>query len=416
MTERQAIAMGQGTALPGAGPGARRLARRSRNIADLRDGALKRLPRAISDFIDGGAEDEVTMRRNRTAWAGPRFAPRILSDVTDVDLSADPLDPGWSLPFMIGPTGAAGFLWPQGDTVLARAAHARGVPFALSTSANISIEDLRAATDGPLWFQCYIFRQRSFSEALIARAAAAGYEALVITVDFPVGGNRERDYRNDFTMPFRYTPRIVWDFATHPRWSLSILRHGTPRLANLDGFTASNDTAAVASSVGRNYDAGFDWDDLARIRDLWPGKLVVKGVVRPDDTRRLVALGADAVVVSNHGGRQLDGGIATMDALPGVVRAAGGRVPVLVDGGIRRGSDVVKAMALGAKGVLLGRTTLYGLAAAGPEGVARAMDIMTAEVKRTMQFCGVTRTGDIGPDCLAPGTYPTSNERETEND
>lgn len=392
---------------PGAPFGKR--TRRVRNIADLRAGALRRLPRAIADFIDGGAEDEVTLDRNRAAWSEPRFAPRILADVTEVDLSTRVLGTDWPQPFMIGPTGAAGFLWPGGDVALARAAHDAGVPFALSTSGNISIEDLRASTEGPLWFQCYIFKQRAFSDQLIARAAAAGYETLVITVDFPVGGNRERDARNDFTMPFRYTPRIFWDFATHPQWSLSILRHGTPELANLRGFTASSDASEVASSVGRNYDAGFDWDDLARIRERWPGTLVVKGVVRPDDARRLVALGADAIVVSNHGGRQLDGGVATLDALPGVVAAVAGAVPVLVDGGIRRGSDIVKALALGASGTLLGRTTLYGLAHAGPEGVTRALDILRTEVRRTMQFCGVTRVSDIGPDCLAPGTYPTAH-------
>ncbi|KMK65912.1 alpha-hydroxy acid oxidase [Puniceibacterium sp. IMCC21224] len=375
---------------------------RAHNIADLQRAALRRLPRAIADFIDGGAEDEVTLQRNRQAWAEPRFAPHILTDVTEVDLTTRILDSEWAQPFMIGPTGAAGFLWPDGDLALARAAASAGVPFALSTSANISIEALRASVDGSLWFQCYIFKQRDFSDALIARALAAGYDALVITVDFPVGGNRERDHKNDFTMPFRFTPRIVWDFVIHPRWSLSILRHGTPQLANLQGFAASNDTATVASSVGRNYDAAFNWDDLARIRDRWPRKLIVKGVVRPDDAERLIDLGVDAIVVSNHGGRQLDAGIATLDALPGVVAAARGRVPVLIDGGIRRGSDIVKAIALGASGVLLGRATLFGLAAGGSVGVARALDILRSEVKRTMQFCGVTRVADIGPDILAP--------------
>ncbi len=382
---------------------ARRI-KRARNIADLREAALRRLPRAIGGFVDGGSEDEVTMTRNRVAWAEPRFAPRILTDVTEVDQSTTILGQKWAHPFMIGPTGGIGFVWPRGDVALAKAASASGVPFTLSTSANTSIEDLRASVDGSLWFQCYIFKQRDFSDRLIARALAAGYEALVITVDFPVGGNRERDYKNDFTLPFRYTPKIVWDFATHPGWSISILRNGTPGLANLHGFTASNDVSEVASTVGRNYDAGFDWDALARIRDRWPRKLVVKGVVRADDTKRLIDMGVDAIVVSNHGGRQLDSGIATCDALPVVVAAAAGRVPVLVDGGIRRGTDVVKALAMGAKGVLLGRTTLYGLAAGGFEGVERALDVMKSETKRTMQFCGVTKIADIKPDCLASGS------------
>ncbi|MFN3209904.1 MAG: alpha-hydroxy acid oxidase [Roseovarius sp.] len=367
---------------------------------DLRSAARLRLPRAFADFVDGGAEDELTLAGNRRAWAETTLAPHILTDVSEVDLSCSVMDQNWTRPFMIGPTGAAGFLWPKGDLALARTAARTGIPFVLSTSANISIEDLRRQIDGPLWFQSYIFRDREFTERLIRRAEAADYSGLVITVDFPVGGNRERDYRNGFTVPFRYRPRVVWDFAIHPLWSMQMLADGTPELANLRDFTSDADPSEVASSVGKNYDAAFDWDDLARIRDLWPRKLIVKGVVRADDAARLVELGADAIVVSNHGGRQLDGGIATRDALPAVAAAARGRVPVLVDGGIRRGSDVVKALALGASGVLLGRTTLYGLAAGGAEGVEKAIAILSAEVKRTMQLCGAVRTADIGPDLL----------------
>jgi (S)-mandelate dehydrogenase len=235
---------------------------------------------------------------------------------------------------------------------------------------------------------------------LIERAQQGDYDARIVTVDVPVGGHRERDYTNEFSVPFRETSRNVMDFATHPAWASTMLRHGIPTLRNLDGFTASNDAATVASSVGRNYDASFDWSGLKLIRDRWPRKLIVKGIVRPDDAERVVAAGADAVVVSNHGGRQLDGGVATLDALPSVAAAVKQRIMVMVDGGIRRGSDVVKALALGADAVLLGRSTLYGLSAGGEIGAQKALEIIRSEMVRTMQLCGVADVKDIGPDIL----------------
>lgn len=380
----------------------RRALTRSRTIADLRLKARDRLPRAIFDFIDGGAEDESTLTRNRAAFGHHAFMPKTLVDVAEPDLSATILGKASALPLAVGPTGAPGFLWPRGDLAIARAAHKLGIPFALSTSASVSIEDMAARTEGRLWFQCYIFKQRDFSNGLIARAEHAGYETLVVTVDFPVGGNRERDYRNDFSVPFKYTPRNLTDFALHPRWAMDMLRWGAPRLENLRGFTASEDARAVASSVGRNYDAAFTWDDLARIRDNWHRKLIVKGIARPDEAERLVAMGCDAVVVSNHGGRQLDGAVATLDALPAVAAAVAGRAQVFVDGGIRRGSDMVKAIALGADAVLVGRATLFGAAVGGSEGADHALAILRDEFRRCMQLCGVTRVAEIGADLLIP--------------
>jgi (S)-mandelate dehydrogenase len=222
----------------------------------------------------------------------------------------------------------------------------------------------------------------------------------MITVDFPVGGNRLRDYRNDFTVPFRYTPRNLLDFATHPRWALSTLRHGTPELANLRDFDGSRNVSEVASSVGRNYDASFDWDALQAIRDNWQGKLVVKGIARPEDGTRLADMGMDAVAVSNHGGRQLDGALPALLCLPSVAAAINGRIPVLVDGGIRRGRHVLTALALGADAVLVGRPMIYGLAAAGPAGASRALAILRQELTRVMQLCGVTTIADITPDLV----------------
>jgi (S)-mandelate dehydrogenase len=250
-------------------------------------------------------------------------------------------------------------------------------------------------------FQAYILKQRDFTMRLIARAKDAGYEGLVITVDLPVGGKRERDFRNDFAIPFRFTHRNVLDFASRPAWALAMLRRGVPQMENLAGFTPEASAAAVASSVGRNYDPSFDWDALNAMRDAWPRKLVVKGIVRPDDAERAVAMGCDAIVVSNHGGRQLDGGIATLDALPAVAAAVAKRASVLVDGGVRRGVDILKALALGAEAVLVGRATLYGVCAGGETGAARAVAILQEEFARAMQLCGVRRVAEIGPDLLA---------------
>ncbi len=384
----------------------RRSLERSRSIDDLRNAARRRLPRSVFDFIDGGAEDEATLLGNRAAYRRHSFLPKTLVDVAAPDLSTTILGRPAALPLIAGPTGASGFLWPRGDLAIAAAAHDLGIPFALSTSASVSIEDIAARASGAIWFQCYIFKQRDFSDGLIARAAKAGYDGLVITVDFPVGGNRERDFRNDFSIPFRYTARNVTDFALHPRWALSMVRGGTPQLENLRGFSASNDVGTVASSVGRNYDASFSWDDLSRIRDAWPRKLIVKGIARPEEAERLVALGCDAVVVSNHGGRQLDGAVATLDALPAVARAVAGRAEVFVDGGIRRGSDMVKALALGANAVLVGRATLFGTAAGGQDGAAQALSILRDEFRRCMQLCGTARVSEIGRDLLVPTDAP----------
>ncbi len=401
--------------LPPSGPRAKRIAERCRSIDDLRSRARRRLPRGVFDFIDGGAEDERTLTANRSAYSLFRFRPHTLVDVAQVDTSAEILGKTSGLPLVSGPTGAAGFSWPRGDYAISAAAAKAGIPYTLSTSASVSIEDVAEASEGRLWFQCYIFKQREFSHKLIERAGAAGYDTLVITVDFPVGGNRERDFRNDFSVPFRYTPRNVFDFASHPRWALSTLYHGTPELANLEGFSASKDVSQVASSVGRNYDASFEWDDLQNIRDSWNGKLIVKGVARVDDALRLASMGVDAVVVSNHGGRQLDGAYPTLLCLSSISAAINGRIPVFVDGGIRRGGDIVAALALGADAVLIGRPMIYGLAAAGPEGALRALEILSEELVRTMRLCGVTAIDQISPDLIARADIERHFDTETAN-
>lgn len=400
------------TTLAGRADGARREPARAgrpvakaRSIEDLRLLARRRLPRSVFDFFDGGAEDERALNANREAFGKVRLAPRVLVDVSKVDTSSEILGVPSALPVMVGPTGAAGFGWPRADVAIARAAAAHGIPYTLSTSATASIERIAREAGGRLLFQAYILKQRDFTRKLIERARAAGYLGLMITVDLPVGGKRERDYRNDFGIPFRYTPRNLADFSLRPGWAARMFVAGLPAFENLAGLSPSSKLAQAASSVGRNYDPSFDWDDLKAIRDLWPGKLVVKGVVRPDDVGRLDAIGCDAVVVSNHGGRQLDCGPATLEALPGVV-AARGRMSVMMDGGIRRGSDIVKALALGADAVLVGRATLYGVCAGGEGGAVRALDILREELTRTMQLCGARSVAEIGEDFVWRGAAP----------
>ena len=374
------------------------------SIEDLRRAARARLPRSVFEFFDGGAEDEITLRANRAAFERLRLLPKVLVDVSRVDLSAELLGSTSRMPLAVAPTGAVGFGWPGGDVAIARAAAAYGIPYTLSTTATASIERVAREAPGRLWFQAYILKGREFTFRLMERARDCGYEALMITVDLPVGGKRERDNRNDFAIPFRFTPRNLIDFASRPRWAFRLLRSGMPVMENLLGFSAQAVTAsAIASSVGRNYDPSFDWDGLKAIRDAWPRKLIVKGISRADDAVRAAALGAEAIVVSNHGGRQLDGAAAALDALPGVVSAVGKSTPVLVDGGVRRGVDVVKALALGARAVLLGRATLYGACAAGEPGALRALEILKSELERALRLCGAPNVGAVGADLLFPG-------------
>ena len=367
-------------------------------IEDLRRAAQRHLPRAIFDFFDGGAEDELTLRDNRAAFARLRFAPRVLRDVSVINTGIDLLGQPAVLPMAIAPTGAVGYGRPGGDIAIARAAAAAGIPYTLSSSATVSIEQIADAAPGRLWFQSYIFKNKAFQTTLIERAKTADYEALMITVDLPVGGKRERDQRNDFSVPFKLTPKNTLDFALHPAWVLNVLRRGLPVMENLRGLEVANkqpSASAIATSVGKNYDTAFDWDALQKLRDQWPRKLIVKGVLHPADAQRLADMGCDAVVVSNHGGRQLDGAVATLDALPAIVQAIDGRIPVLLDGGIRRGSDIVKALACGASGVLLGRATLFGAVAGGQAGAERAIAILKDELTRTMQLCGARTVQEI---------------------
>lgn len=371
------------------------------SIDDLRALARRRLPQGVFDFFDGGADDEVTLRANRAAFERIRLRPRVLVDVQSPDLSTTIAGTAAAAPIVIAPTGAIGAGWPKADLAIARVAARLGIPYTLSTTATSSIEDIARHAGGRLWFQLYVLRDTRFCDRLVQRAIAAGCEGLVVTLDLATGGKRERDLRNGFTVPLRPAWRTVKDFAAHPGWCWQMLRHGQPRFENLQGFEGSADPgASIAAKVGQALDASFSWDDLQRLRDRWPRKFMVKGVLHCDDADRLAGLGVDGIWVSNHGGRQLDGAIAAADALPDVVRAVRGRVPVLLDSGVRRGSDIVKALALGAQAVAVGRATLYGAAAGGEAGAERALAILLDELRRAMQLCGTPRVCDIGAHLL----------------
>lgn len=372
------------------------------NIEALRLAAKRRLPRAVFDFIDGGAEDERTLRGNTEAFARIRLLRKVLVGVAEVSTATTILGQPAKLPIAIAPTGAVGFGWRGGDVAVAKAAADFGIPFSLSTSATAGIERIANEAPGRHWFQAYFFRNREFTFGLIERARKAGYDTVMVTADLPVGGKRERDTRNDFSIPFRFTPKNVLDFASRPAWALDMLLRGVPPMESLAEMEApGTDTVNLVSSVGRNQDASLDWEVVKRVRDAWKGKLLVKGVVHPADAERAVSVGCDGVIVSNHGGRQLDSEIASVDALPGVVRAIGRKASVLMDGGIRRGSDVFKAIALGAEAVMIGRATYYGVCAAGEAGARRALEILADEFMRTMQLCGTRSIEEITRELVA---------------
>ena len=374
---------------------------RAISIEDLRRMARQRLPRAVFDFFDGGAEDETSLRGNRAAFERVRLLPRVLVDVAKVDPASELLGGPSALPLAIAPTGGIGAGRAEAELMLARAARAAGVPFTLATPSGVALERIAAEAGGRLWFQLYVVRDRAFREKLVERAKRAGFEALLVTVDLPVSGKRERDPRNGFVTPFKPNWRNSRDVWRKPAWLLGVARHGLPQMVHFEGYKFSDVTATdLATAVGREMDASFAWDDLKRLRELWPGKLLLKGVERPDDAERAAAMGCDGLVVSNHGGRQLDGAAATLDALPAVAAAVGTRMAVLLDGGVRRGVDLLKARALGAQGVLVGRATLFGVMAAGEAGARHALGILANEYERAMRLCGVRATREIGRDLV----------------
>jgi len=361
------------------------------NIADLRENARRRLPLGIWEYLERGAEDEAGMARNRAAFDAVTFRPRVLRRVDAVDPSAELFGRPLPFPLAVAPTGAAGMMWHEGDLALARAAAKAGVPFTISSASTMDLEQI-ATAGGRLWFQLYLWADRELSMAVVDRAAALGCEALFVTLDLPVPPNREYIHRNGFGTPFRLNARNLLDVLTHPRWLAGVmgryaLAGGIPSQANLpDRLRTRVTRAAMPGALFKQDD--LDWDGIKALRDRWPGKLVLKGILHPEDAELAVAAGADGIVVSNHGARALDCSMASIEALPDVVEAVGGRAAILLDSGVRRGSDIAKAVALGADVAMAGRAPLYGLGAHGEAGVARSLELLRAEFVRTMAMLG----------------------------
>ncbi len=375
--------------------------RRGYNIAAMRALARAALPRPVFDFGDGGAEDERTLRRNEAVFDEVELLPHPLSGAATRDLSVALFGRRLALPIIVGPTGLAGLFWPDGERCAARAAAAAGTAFCLSHGSVCRLEDVAAGDNGPRWMQVFIFRDRGFTRELAERAAAARYDALVLTVDNQLLGNRERDIRNGFAIPPRFRPADLAGMALRLPW-LWRMRNELPRIT-FGNYVRPGEAADIKTLAGRMaalLDPAMTWADVEEVRRLWKGPLILKGVLHPDEARAALERGIDGLIVSNHGGRQLDGAPASLDALPAVVDAVAGHIPVLLDSGVRRGSDVAKALALGAAACLIGRPQLWGLSVAGEAGVAHVLDIYRRELDRVMGLCGVSRLADIGRDLL----------------
>ena len=382
-------------------PVARRL-RSSVSVADMRRITRRRVPRGVFDYVDGGAEDERTLHANSADFGAMGFRPRILRDVADVDLSTTLLGRPLPIPMVFSPTGFTRILCPDGELAVARAADRAGLPYTLSTLGTRSVEEVAAVNAGAKWFQLYVWRDRGLVQELVDRARESGYEALVLTVDNAVFGRRERDHRRGFTLPPQVGPRTLLDGALHPEWTWRFVRAEPLRFANVTGRDVGDGSDAVSlhEYIDRQFDPTMSWSDLEWLRDRWSGPLIVKGVQTVDDAVLAAKVGVQAVMLSNHGGRQLDTAPTPISLVPPVTDAVGDAVEVICDGGVRRGSDIVKAVALGAKAVGVGRAYHYALGAAGERGVDHLVDLFTADVKRTMALLGVKSVADLTRDCV----------------
>jgi L-lactate dehydrogenase (cytochrome) len=374
-------------------------------IEDLRRQARRRLPRAVFDYIDGAAEDELTARRNRDYLQRLLFDPRVLVDVSSIDQSVTVFGQRLPTALILAPTGLCGMATNRGEVLAARAAMRSGSVFTLSSMSAVSIEDVMREAPGPHWFQLYVWRDRALTRRLVERAQNAGYRALMLTVDVPVAGQRERDLRNGATIPPRVTLRNALDSALKLGWLLRMARDPWIDFANLKESGLGVKSAggvAIGSYVNAQFDPSLNWDDLAELRRQWTGPLMLKGIMSAADARRAADYGVDGVVVSNHGGRQLDSAPGSIEVLPEIAAAVGGQMAVLFDGGIRRGSDAVKAVALGANACLIGRPYLYGLGAAGQIGAERAIEILRNEIARTLALLGRPALSALDASALRP--------------
>jgi isopentenyl diphosphate isomerase/L-lactate dehydrogenase-like FMN-dependent dehydrogenase len=383
------------------------------SVDSVRELARKRLPRGLFEFVDRGSDDELAIVNNRVAFDRVKFRPRALVDVSGRSSETTVFGQTIGMPLAVAPTGAAGLVWHKGEMALARAAAAAKVPFTLATRSMSAMEDIAAEAGGILWLQLYTQRNRDECYAIVDRARKAKFQGLVLTVDTPTNPSRDYNERNGYSLPFRYTVRGVTDILRHPRWFLSVIGRylrdgGLPRFENLPGRR----TIAEGMSATQMLSDDLTWRDIEEYRRRWPGKLMVKGLLHPDDAKRAAMLGADAVIVSNHGGRNFDCSMAPLDALPDVVDAIGHRAEVFMDGGIRRGADIAKAVALGAKCVLIGRPTLYGTAVAGERGATHVLNTLKRELLYTLATLGVPKISDLSRDIIhAPHLPPRTPQQ-----
>ena len=386
------------------------LAQKALNIEDLRRMARRRLTKALFEFIDKGSEDDIALRHNREAIENIKLRSRVLTNTSNRSPISQLFNEPVSMPVVIGPTGPAGFVWYRGEIALAKAAAKAGIPFTLASTSNTQMEEIHSAGGGRQWYHLYVWRDMEASLVAVNRARDAGFEALVLTVDSTVPYNREADVRNGVTMPFRFTPKNLIDVAIHPRWLFGtigryVLADGhLPRYVNIETPVHLSPTE-VRSFLFKN--DTLDWDFLRRIRDMWPRTLIVKGILHPEDAVMAADCGANGIVVSNHGGISSDAALAPINVLPSIVRATDDRLTIIVDSGFRRGSDILKGLALGADAVMIGRATLYGVAAAGEAGANRALDILNAEIKRTMGVLALNNIDVINREYVVlPHEYP----------
>lgn len=374
------------------------------SIEDLRELARRKVPRAFFDYAESGSYNEETLRANRADLEKIRLRQRVLVDVSQRSLATTIVGQKVSAPFVLSPIGLLGMQHGDGEILAANAANEAGIPFTLSTMSICSIEQVAEATRKPFWFQLYVIRDRAFSKDLLARAAAAKCNALVLTVDLQVLGQRHRDIRNGMTVPPEFRFANVVDIARKPGWLWSIIKSRSKTFGNLAGHVKGmENVASLAQWTNQQFDPALNWKDIEWIKKIWPGKIIIKGILDPDDAKLAVKLGADAVVVSNHGGRQLDGASSSIAALPAIADAVGSDTEVLFDGGIRSGSDMMRALALGARACLIGRAYVWGLGAMGQAGVAKAIDILKNELSVTMALTGTVKLADIGPHVLVGG-------------
>ncbi|WP_314989693.1 alpha-hydroxy acid oxidase [uncultured Campylobacter sp.] len=378
------------------------------NIEDLRQVCYRNVPKMFYEYVDTGSWTQTTYRENRTDFEPIKFKQKILVDMANRSLETQLLGKKVKFPAMTAPVGFMGMMWADGEIHMARAAQKFGIPFTLSTMSICSIEDLVEAGIEPFWFQLYVMRDREFMKDLIRRAKAAKCSALVITVDLQVLGNRHRDIKNGLSTPPKFTIPNLINLSTKIPWGLRYLKNRRWTFRNIAGHAKNvSDLSSLSSWTKEQFDPSLQWSDIEEIKNLWGGKIILKGIMLPEDAQLAVKHGADAIIVSNHGGRQMDGTLSSVKALPDIVAAVGDKTEVWIDSGFYTGQDMLKAWAMGAKGVMLGRAPVYGLGAYGEEGVTRALQILYDEMDTTMAFAGHRDIKDVTSDILIPGTYPT---------